>query len=201
MKPAGQTAAQSAAMWAMFCMAVWMTGTIIVAVVATQNFFMVDRLIADSPSEGFHTAIQTLDSAETPGHPTSREMLRYLSAELNRIYFQYWNLAQLAVGILTLSLVTKIPGVDRAKWYIVGMLGIALFIMAALTPPIVRVGRSLDFVSRDSPPPAVVSELRTFGLLHVTYTVMTLMLLILGVLATLRLQNTRQTETSSDLDG
>ena len=31
--------------WAMFCLAIWMTGTVFVAVVATQNFFTIDRLL------------------------------------------------------------------------------------------------------------------------------------------------------------
>jgi len=181
-----------AAYWAAFCMAVWLTGTVCVAVVATQNFFTIDRLLAESPNESFHVAVKTLDSVETAVHPTARELLRYLSAELNRLYFQYWNLAQMAIGILVLRFVTKIPGVDRAKWCIVGMLGISLFVMVVLTPPIVNVGRSLDFVTRESPPPEVVSALRTFGLLHVTYTVFTFMNLILGILATLWIQRPKK---------
>src|SRR6185295_3559749 len=108
-----------AAYWAAFCMAVWLTGTVCVAVVATQNFFTIDRLLAESPNESFHVAVKTLDSVETAVHPTARELLRYLSAELNRLYFQYWNLAQMAIGILVLRFVTKIPGADRAKWCIV----------------------------------------------------------------------------------
>jgi hypothetical protein len=182
--------------WAVFCMAVWMTGTVCVAIVATQNFFTIDRLLAGSQNEAFQVAVKTLDSVETPGHPVARDMLRYLSAELNRLYFQYWNLAQLAVGILALWLVTKLRGVDRAKWCIVGMLGISLFVMAVLTPPIVNVGRSLDFVPRESPPPNVVSSLRTFGLLHVTYTVFTFMNLVLGVLATLWIQKPKESSLS-----
>ncbi|HLQ75776.1 MAG TPA: hypothetical protein VK210_00380 [Terriglobia bacterium] len=178
--------------WAMFCMAIWLTGTVCVAIVATQNFFTIDRLLANSPNNAFHVAVDTLDSVKTPGHPVARDMLRYLSAELNRLYFQYWNLAQMAVGILTLWLVMRIRGAERAKWCIVGMLGISLFVMAVLTPPIVSVGRSLDFVPRDSPPPEVVSALRTFGLLHATYTVSTLITLVLGVLATIGIQKPKE---------
>ena len=92
------------------------------------------------------------------------------------------------MGILTLWLVTKIPGTNRAKWCIVGMLGVSLFMMLVLTPPIISVGRSLDFVPRESPPPEVVAALRKFGLLHVTYTVMTLINLILGILSTIWIQ-------------
>jgi hypothetical protein len=178
--------------WAIFCMAVWLTGTVCVAVVATQNFFTIDRLLANSPNTAFHIAVNTLDSVQTPGHPAARDMLRYLSAELNRLYFQYWNLAQILVGILALWLVTKIRGVNRAKWCIVGMLGISLFVMGALTPPIISVGRSLDFVPRDPLPQEAVSALRTFGLLHASYTVFTFMNLILGVLATVWLQKPKE---------
>jgi hypothetical protein len=174
--------------WAMFCLAIWMTGTVFVAVVATQNFFTIDRLLAGSPNESFHVAVQTLNSVETPGHPVARDMLRYLSSELNRLYFQYWNLAQLIVGLLTLWFVTKIRAANRAKWCVVAMLGISLFVMAVLTPPIVNVGRALDFVPRESPPLEVVTRLRTFGLLHATYTVSTFITLILGVLSVIWIQ-------------
>jgi len=178
--------------WAMFCLAVWMTGTVFVAVVATQNFFTIDRLLAGSPNPQFRVAVENLDSVETPGHPVARDLLRYLSSELNRLYFQYWNVAQLLVGILTLWFVTKIRGADRAKWCVVGMLAIALFVMAVLTPPIVSVGRGLDFVPRESPPLEVVTRLRTFGLLHVTYTVLTFVSLILGMLSVIWVQKPRE---------
>jgi len=180
--------------WAMFCLAIWMTGTVFVAIVATQNFFTIDRIIATSPNGAFRVAVQTLDSVETPGHPVARDLLRYLSSELNRLYFQYWNLVQLVVGLLTLRFVVRIRGTSRAKWCVVGMLGIALFVMAVLTPPIVSVGRSLDFVSRESPPLEVVTRLRTFGLLHATYTVMTLISLILGILSVVWIQVPKEEE-------
>jgi hypothetical protein len=184
-----------AASWAMFCLAVWMTGTVFVAIVATQNFFTIDRLIATSQNESFRVAVKTLDEVETPGHPVARDLLRYLSSELNRLFFQYWNLVQLIAGLLTLRFVVRIPHASRAKWCVVGMLGIALFVMAVLTPPIVSVGRSLDFVSRESPPLEVVTRLRTFGLLHATYTVMTLISLILGILSVVWIQVPKDGET------
>jgi hypothetical protein len=58
-----------------------------------------------------------------------------------------------------------------------------LFLTALITPFIVSVGRSLDFVPRVPPP----DGLRTFGLLHATYTVLDGILLILGVLVTVKL--------------
>jgi hypothetical protein len=162
----------------MFCMAVWLAGTVFIAIVATQNFYAIDRLLTDSPNGVFRHAAVTLEN------PTVRELLRYLSSELNRLYFQYWNLAQLPLGILVLWFVTKLPNSKHAMWEVVAMLGVVLFLMLGITPAIVSTGRSLDFVPRDPLPPGM----RTFALLHTAYAVFTLINVVLGVLVTLWIQ-------------
>jgi hypothetical protein len=165
---------RTARSWAIFCMALWLMGTVSMAVVATQDFFSIDRLMASPAHPVFAADIEKL------GHDATRDLLYYLSSELNRLYFQYWNLAQMPIGILTLWLVVKIPGSNKAKWEIVAMLGIVLFLTVLITPRIVSVGRSIDFVPRDPPP----DGLRTFGLLHATYTVFDGIQLILGMVVT-----------------
>jgi len=159
---------------AIFCVAVWLTGTFAVAVVATENFFTIDRLLDAKPNPAFAADVAKL------GHDATRELLRYLSSELNRVYFQYWNVVQLAVGIVALWFVIKLPAANRPKWGILGMLAIALFLTALIAPLIVSIGRSIDFVPRDPPP----AGLRTFGLLHATYTVFDGIQLILGIFVT-----------------
>ena len=161
--------------WAIFWLAVWLTGTVLTAIVATQNFYTIDRLLEYSQNDSFQRAVQQL------GRAPARDLLRYLSSELNRLYFQYWNIAQLAIGIPVLWLVVKLPHAARPKWAIVSMLGIVLLMTVWITPQILSVGRSLDFVPRNPAPP----QLRTFGLLHAAYTVMDGIVLILGVIATL----------------
>jgi len=163
----------------MFCMAVWLAGTVFVAIVATQNFYTIDRLLTDSPNGVFRHAVDSMTQT-----PTVRELLRYLASELNRLYFQYWNLAQLPLGILALWLVSKLPKSRHATWEIAAMLGVVLFLMLGVTPPILSVGRSLDFVSRDPAP----ADMRTFGLLHTAYAVFTLINIVLGILVILWLQ-------------
>jgi hypothetical protein len=158
-------------------MGVWLTGTIAMAVVATENFYTIDRLLEARPNQAFAADIDKF------GHDATREMLRYLSSELNRLYFQFWNIAQLPVGILALWLVVKLPGADKPKWCIVGMLAIVLFLTVLITPFILSVGRSIDFVPRDPPP----DGLRTFGLLHATYTVLDGIMVILGIIVTVAL--------------
>ncbi len=155
-------------------MAIWLFGIVVMGVVATQNFFIIDPLLEARPNSTFAADVEKL------GHAPMRALLYYLSSELNRLYFQYWNLAQLAVGILALWFVVRIPGSERPKWAIVAMLGVVLFLTVLITPRIVSVGRSIDFVPRDPPPPA----LRTFGLLHAAYTVFDAIELILGGLVT-----------------
>ena len=149
-------------------------GTVAVAIVAAENFYTIDRLLKAAPNEAFALDVEKL------GHDQARELLRYLSSELNRLYFQYWNFAQLGLGIVALWLGARVAGANKAKWAIVAMLGIVLFLTVLITPRIVSVGRALDFVPRVPLP----DGLRTFGLLHATYTVFDGIELILGILAT-----------------
>jgi hypothetical protein len=167
--------------WAIFCMAVWLTGTVAMAIVATENFFRIDPLLDAQPNPVFASDIEKL------GRDAIHDVMYYYSSELNRLYFQFWNLAQLAIGILTLWLIARIPGAERAKWEVVAMLGIVLFLTVLITPRIVSVGRSLDFVPRTPPP----EGLRTFGLLHAAYTVFDGIELILGILVTLKLVHSK----------
>jgi len=162
----------------MFCMGLWLMGTVLMALVAMENFYTIDRLMQEPSNATFATNIEKL------GHDATRDLLRYSSSELNRLYFQVWNLAQLAIGLLALWLTVKIPAPFRAKWGIVAMLAIVIFLTVVITPHIVTVGRALDFVPRTPPP----DGLRTFGLLHATYTVFDGVELILGILVSVWLQ-------------
>src|SRR5688572_26873529 len=107
-------------------MAVWLAGTVGMAIVATQNFWIIDRLLQVKPNPVFAAHVERI------GHGPMRELVYYFSSELSRLYFQYWNLAQLAIGILALWLVLKFPGTGKAKWEIVAMLGIVIFMTVAI---------------------------------------------------------------------
>jgi len=169
--------------FALVCMAVWLTGTLWMALVATQNFYTIYRLIDARPNAAFSATVEKL------GEPESRFLLMYLSSELNRLFFQVWGLIQIAIGILALWFVVKIPGANMPKVLIVCMLGISLLFAGVITPQIVSVGRSLDFVPRVPAPP----QLRTFGLLHAVYTVLDGIKLILGVIVIGWLLRNKQT--------
>src|SRR3989442_8512731 len=135
--------------WAMFAMGVWLAGNVMVAVVAAENFYTVDRLLARSTNRVFASEVARV------GHPETRDLLRYLSSELNRRYFQLWNATQVAIGLLVLWLIARGPSAARARWGVLGMVGLVALTIVWLTPEIVSVGRSLDFVPRNPAPPAL----------------------------------------------
>src|SRR5262249_8828385 len=136
--------------WALVLVGAWIAGSIWTSVVATQNFYTIDRLLAASPNASFSSVVQRL------GQPEARDLLRYLSSELNRLYFRIWNVAQIGIAALTLWLIAGRTPRDvrlgRARTLVVGMLSVVVLMLVYLTPQIVSIGRSLDFVPRDPVP-------------------------------------------------
>ena len=160
--------------WAMFVMGAWLCGTLMTSIVATENFYTVDRLLTGSNNPTFSSEVDRL------GRPQARELLRYLSSELNRLYFQLWNATQLALGVVVLWLIGRNPAAAMARLGVMGMLGVVVLMMLWLTPEITSLGRSLDFVPRNPRPPA----LSRFWILHAGYTLLTACNLVAGVIVT-----------------
>jgi hypothetical protein len=158
--------------WAMFAMGAWLAGNVMVAVVAAENFYTIDRLLTGSTNRVFASETARVGYTET------RDLLRYLSSELNRHYFQLWNVAQLAIGLLVLWLITPDRSTARARWAVLAMVGLVTVASVWLTPQIVAVGRSLDFLPRDPVP----SSLQRFWILHGVYTVLEGCKLVLGLI-------------------
>ena len=157
--------------WALVLMGAWLAGTVCMSVVATENFYTIDRLLAGSPNAAFSAEVQRL------GQPQARELLRYLSSELNRLYFQMWNVAQLVLGVVVLWLIAgSEPETRRVRWSVIAMLAIVVLMLAYLTPAIVSLGRELDFVPRDPAPPGM----QRFWILHAAYTSLEMIKLLVG---------------------
>ena len=170
--------------WALVLLGAWVMGSICMSVVATQNFYTVDRLLA-APHAALSASVQKL------GQPAARDLLRYLSSELNRLYFQMWNVAQLVLGVVALWLVAGstrqdpayVTGPGRAGPFgpaakgVIAMLAIVVLMLVDLTPAIVNLGRELDFVPRDPPPPGM----SRFWVLHAAYTSLEMLKLVAGL--------------------
>jgi hypothetical protein len=172
--------------WALAILGAWIAGSICMSVVATENFYTIDRLLGSRANAAFGAAVDRLGAVE------ARDLLRYLSSELNRLYFQLWNGAQIVLGVLALWLLsgsTAQPlGRDKkAKWGIAAMLAIVVLMLAYLTPAIVTLGRSLDFVPRDPAPPGM----SRFWILHAAYTSLEMLKLVIALLVAISLAKQR----------
>ncbi|MBZ5557286.1 MAG: hypothetical protein LAO77_08445 [Acidobacteriia bacterium] len=160
---------------ALVVMGMWLMGSIASSVVATENFYTVDRMLTGSTNVEFYRNVQKL------GFPQTRELLRYLSSELNRLYFRIWNVAQLVLGPLALRLIwRRARPFGFADWGLVAMLAIVLLMLGYLTPAIVSLGRALDFVPRDPAPPGM----SRFWILHAVYTTLEMVKLAVGCCVT-----------------
>lgn len=154
----------------------WLMGTLLLAGVASENFFIIDRLLNSSASSSFssHPAFQKDVAQLPPGE--ARITLRYVSSEMNRLYFVVWGWIELVIAVLVLALAME--SVRRMKFTIVfSLMLLAVAVMVFyITPEITQVGRALDYVPRDPKPP----ELAHFGMLHGLYSVLDLLKLVLG---------------------
>jgi len=161
---------------ALVLLGAWMAGSICMSVVATENFHTVDRLLAGRANVTFAADVDRL------GRPQTRDLLRYLSSELNRLYFQIWNWTQIVLGAAVLALLAAPGSPSRSvRWSrrgTIAMLAIVAVMLVWLTPEIVALGRSLDFVPRDPVPPGM----SRFWILHGAYTSLEMFKLAIGII-------------------
>jgi hypothetical protein len=151
----------------------WLGCSAFMTWVAMQNFAAVTRLL-DAPSQQAEAAIEKLGGPEQ-----ARLLFRYQVGEQNRYYFEHWELAQLWIGAGLLGLL--LFGTHEKKFSLalaLGMIAVVAVVHIWVTPPIIGLGRELDFV-----PPAGRPELRRqFQTYHTTYSTFELVKLGLGMI-------------------
>jgi len=114
-----------------------------------------------SPKAQFSEATKSL------GEGQARVVLRYLASEINRTFFWWYGGVQILLGlILFLLLWRQVPRDAIAVGVVCGMLAVALVLTLVVTPWIISLGRSIDFVPRTPPPPVMPR----FWTLHGAYT-------------------------------
>lgn len=163
---------------ALVLVTVWLTGTVIMTFVATQNFRTVDRIL-ERPTPQAAPKLTALD------HDTMRMLLRHLSSELNRLYFMTWNAVQLVLAVVVLALMVR-AGSRLETVLALAMLAIAVALLGG-TFRIIELGRTIDFVPRDPVPP----EVARFGKLHAVYGALELVKLVVGVVLGWKLGGSR----------
>jgi len=154
----------------------WMAGTLFMWGVATQNFRLVDRILA-APPEPWSERARFLPPQDV------RLLMRHQASEVNRLFFERWGWAQIGLGILFAGLVFSAPSDRWLRLSAVAMLGIALGLQFGVVPETVRLGRLLDFAPRDPAPP----EWAPFWRLHAAYTGLDGTRLLLNLFAAFRL--------------
>jgi hypothetical protein len=113
-------------------------GSAFMIFVATQNFQTVDRVLAAPPAEAAQ-----MFQALGPGN--SRLLLRYLAGEENRLFFDTWELAQIALGIVLTAVLLFVIRSGLLAGLAGGMVIVALFQHFRVTPEMISLGRLIDF--------------------------------------------------------
>ena len=141
-------------------MSVWLDTTLFMWFVATRSFGTVDKVLK-KPSAPLTEASKTLSPDQT------RSLLRFAASEINRTYFWSYGITQIALGALLLLLLWRQAPRDTISLAIVGaMLGLVLVLTLGVTPLVVSIGRRIDFVPRNPPPPVMPR----FWMLHGAFT-------------------------------
>lgn len=161
---------------ASFVLGAWLGATLFMWSLATQNFRLVDRLLA-SPAPAFQAHIASLPSGE------ARLLMRYQASEVNRLFFDRWGWAQLLLGAIFAWLVFRSSADLSLRAVAVLMLLIAAAMQFGVVPETIRLGRALDFAVRNPPPP----ETAPFWRLHAAYTTLDMLKFLLGVYGAARL--------------
>jgi hypothetical protein len=175
----GKTKASVTRQMTAFLLGSWLTGSVAMALVATQNFRTVDRVL-----KGTATNAELNQKTEGWTSGDARMVLRHLASEMNRLYFRAWEWTQLLFGAVLILLLSFGQSRDlMSRHLVIAMVIIILVFVVYLTPNIVTLGRSLDFTPRDPPPP----EYARFWRFHIAYTTLDLLKLGLGLWTTIRL--------------
>lgn len=156
-----------------FLLGAWLAGTLFMWSVATQNFRLVDRLLA-SPAGELRERTAPLASGDT------RLVMRYQASEVNRVLFDRWGWTQLGLAGALVWLVFRSPADRWVQMAVLVMALIAAVLQFAVVPETVRLGRLLDFAAREPAPP----EAAPFWRLHTAYTALDMLKFILGVAVT-----------------
>jgi hypothetical protein len=154
----------------LFLLGAWMGATVFMWMVATQNFAVVEQILA-GPPEGFAAAVSSLSPEDL------RLALRYQASEVNRLFFEGWGMLQPPLAVLVMLLAWRSGSSRLIVALIALMLLVTVFLQLYVAPETVRLGRLLDFVPREPPPP----EAAPFWRLHHTYTGLDMLKFVLGL--------------------
>ena len=138
----------------------WIMSTLCMWFAATRSFATVESVLERAEPE-FVATTKPLGEAST------RVVLRYMAAEINRTLFWGYGALQIGLGaILFLLLWRQKPRNAVDVGVVAAMLALSVVLTLVITPWITSLGRSIDFVPRNPPPPVMPR----FWALHGSFT-------------------------------
>jgi hypothetical protein len=145
---------------AVVLLGMWLGLTVGMWYAAAGSFATTRRVL-----EGRHREV--MEAIELLGTEWSRLVLRHLTSEINRAYFRAYGWAQTVLAVLLLAALAAQKPRDTMALAVVGAMFLAVLVLTFyVTPQVTELGRQIDFVPRDPPPP----EYSRFRLLHGAFT-------------------------------
>jgi hypothetical protein len=145
---------------AIIVVSLWVACTLFMWFAATRSFRTADAILANPQAE-FAALAKPLSADET------RMLVRHVASQINRTYFQAYGWVQVTLGLLLVILLyIRAPRDLTGVIVAAAMFGLALLLTFYITPQIVSMGRSIDFLPRH-PAPAVMPR---FWMFHGAFT-------------------------------
>ena len=151
-----------------FLLGIWSGGTVFMWMVAIKNFQIVEAIL-ETPTESFQ-GVASMFPVET-----LRLLMRYQASEVNRLFFESWGIIQIGISAMVARLTWQW---GRRLYFATAiiLLAICLVLQFYVVPEVIRLGRIIDFISRQSDLPDVT----LFWRFHHIYTSLDIVKLLGG---------------------
>jgi len=149
----------------------WIMSTLCMWFAATRSFATVERVMKGGQP-------QFVELTRPLGEPATRMVVRHVASEINRTLFWGYGALQIALGAILLLLVwRKTPRSSVDVGVVAAMLVLSVVLTLVITPLIVSLGRGIDFLPRNPPPPVMPR----FWMLHGSFTALDGVKLLTGM--------------------
>ena len=149
----------------------WIMATLCMWFAATRSFATVGNVLTRADP-------QFVEITKPLGEASTRVVLHYMASEINRSLFWGYGGLQIVLGaLLFLLLWRQSPRNHVDVGVAAGMLVLAVLLSLVITPLLVSIGRGIDFLPRNPPPPIMPR----FWALHGSFTALDGVKLLAGV--------------------
>lgn len=152
-------------------LAAWIMSTLGMWFAATRSFATVERVMRSEQQE-------FVEITKPLGDSSTRMVIRHMASEINRTLFRGYGILQIVLGALLFLLVLRqTPRHTLDISLVAAMLVFSLVLTLGITPLVTSVGRSIDFLPRNPPPPVMPR----FWMLHGAFTSLDGLKLLAGI--------------------